>query len=153
MLFRSFRDNGLPVPFGECGAVVVGPRLGSLGAAAPTGQPIVLSRNGRKLNFTGDLTVLAGTEVRAESEAPTLTVRVNEMDPGSWMIVELPGYNNAASGTAVSSLDALRGATSNSYFKGNGSLWVKVVANGGGMTQGTAAGRGGLAPSSIQVSR
>jgi cell migration-inducing and hyaluronan-binding protein len=123
--------------------------LGGRGAAIP----IVLSRNGRKLNLTGQITVLAGTEIRAESEAPTLNVQVSEMDPGSWMIVELPGYNTAASGTAVNSLDALRGATSNSYYKGEGSLWVKVVANGGGMTQGTAAGRGGLAPSSIQVSR
>jgi cell migration-inducing and hyaluronan-binding protein len=75
------------------------------------------------------------------------------MDPGSWMIVELPGYTTAASGTAVTSLDALRSATTNSYFKGQGTLWVKVVANGNGMTQGTAAGRGGPAPSSIQVSR
>jgi len=123
--------------------------LGGRGAA----NPIVLSRNGRKLNLTGALTVLAGTEIRAESEAPTLNIQVSEMDPGSWMIVELPGYTTAASGTAVNSLDALRSATANSYFKGDGGLWVKVVANGGGMTQGTAAGRGGLAPSSIQVSR
>ncbi len=123
--------------------------LGGRGAA----NPIVLSRNGRKLNLTGQLTVLAGTEIRAESEAPTLNVQVSEMDPGSWMIVELPGYTTAASGAAVNGLDALRSATSNSYFKGDGGLWVKVVANGGGMTQGTAAGRGGLAPSSIQVSR
>ena len=116
-------------------------------------NPIVLVRGNRRLNLTGQLTVLAGTEIRAETEAPVLNVQVSEMDPGSWMIVELPGYNNAASGTAVTSLDALRSATANSYFKGQGSLWVKVVANGGGMTQGTAAGRGGLAPSSIQVSR
>jgi hypothetical protein len=68
------------------------------------------------------------------------------------MIVELPGYTTA-SGAAVNSLDALRSATGNSYFKGEGALWVKVVANGGGMTQGTAAGRGGVAPSSVQVSR
>lgn len=127
------------------------------GGAAPGGRgaanPIVLSRNGRKLNLTGQITVLAGTELRAESEAPTLNVQVSEMDAGSWMIVELPGYTTAASGAAQTSLDALRGASSNSYYKGEGSLWVKVVANGGGMTQGTAAGRGGLAPSSIQVSR
>lgn len=123
--------------------------LGGRGAA----NPITLVRGNRKLNLTGQLTVLAGTEIRAESEAPTLNVQVSEMDLGSWMIVELPGYNTAASGAAVSSLDALRSATSNSYFKGEGSLWVKVVANGNGMTQGTAAGRGGAAPSSIQVSR
>ena len=134
-----------------------GPGAAKGAPAAPGGRgaanPIVLSRNGRKLNLTGQLTVLAGTEVRAESEAPTLNVQVSEMDPGSWMIVELPGYTTAASGETQGSLQALRSATSNSYFKGEGSLWVKVIANGGGMTQGTAAGRGGLAPSSIQVSR
>jgi cell migration-inducing and hyaluronan-binding protein len=82
-----------------------------------------------------------------------MNLTVREMDSGSWMIVELPGYSNAASGTAVTSLDALRSASSTSYFKGQGTLWVKLVANGGGMTQGTAASRGGLQPSSIQVSR
>jgi cell migration-inducing and hyaluronan-binding protein len=153
--------KGGPAPLaagpGGPGAAKGGP--GGPGAAkgAPGGRgaamPIVLSRNGRKLNLTGALTVLAGTEIRAESEAPTLNVQVSEMDPGSWMIVELPGYTTAASGEAQGSLQALRSATSNSYFKGDGALWVKVVANGNGMTQGTAAGRGGLAPSSIQVSR
>jgi cell migration-inducing and hyaluronan-binding protein len=107
----------------------------------------------RKLNLTGQLTVLAGSEIPAESQAPTLNLQVSEMDPGSWMIVELPGFTTAASGTEVNSLDALRSATSNSYFMGDSSHWAKVVANSGGMTQGTAAGRGGLQPSSIQVSR
>jgi cell migration-inducing and hyaluronan-binding protein len=121
---------------------------GGRGAA----MPIVLSRNGRKLNLSGDITVLAGTEIRAESEAPSLNVRVSEMEPGSWMIVELPGFTTAASGEAQTSLQALRSATSNSYFKGEGTLWVKVVSNGGGARPGPA-GRGGVAPSSIQVSR
>ncbi len=151
--------RGGPAAAAGPGAAKGGP--GGPGAAkgAPGGpgrgaaNPIVLVRNGRKLNLTGPITVLAGTEIRAESEAPTLNVQVSEMDLGSWMIVELPGYTSAASGEAQPNLQALRNATRNSYFKGDGALWVKVVANGGGMTQGTAAGRGGLAPSSIQVSR
>ena len=153
--------KGAPAPL-AAGAAGPGAAKGGPGAAkgAPGGlggrgaaNPITLSRAGRKLNLTGALTVLAGTEIRAESEAPTLNIQVSEMDPGSWMIVELPGYTTAASGAAVNSLDALRGATGNSYFKDAGALWVKVVANGNGMTQGTAAGRGGPAPSSVQVSR
>ena len=143
---------------GGPGAAKGGP--GGPGAAkgAPAGpgrgaaNPIVLSRNGRKLNLTGEITALAGTEIRAESEAPTLNITAREMDNGSWVIVELPGYTNAASGTAVTSLDALRSAGGTSFYKGQGALWVKVVANGGGMLPGPA-GRGGVAPSSIQVSR
>jgi cell migration-inducing and hyaluronan-binding protein len=55
---------------------------------------------------------------------------ITELDKGSWVIFELPGFNTAAAGTAVESLDALRAATATSYFKGTGSLWVKLVSNG-----------------------
>jgi cell migration-inducing and hyaluronan-binding protein len=74
------------------------------------------------------------------------------MDNGSWVIFELPGYSSAATGTAQTSMDALRSASSTSYYRGEGTLWVKLVANGGGARPGPA-GRGGVAPSSIQVSR
>ena len=113
---------------------------------------MVLSRNGRKFTVSGDTTVLAGTEIRAESEAPSLSISVREMDNGSWVIVELPGYSSAATGTAQTSMDALRSASSTSYYKAEGTLWVKLVSNGGGARPGPA-GRGGVAPSSIQVSR
>jgi hypothetical protein len=49
-------------------------------------------------------------------------------------------------------MDALRSASSTSYFRGESTLWVKLVSNGGGARAG-AGGRGGVAPSSIQVSR
>ena len=112
----------------------------------------MLTRNGRKLTVNGDTTVLAGTEIRAESEAPSLTISLRELDSGSWVIFELPGYSSAATGTAQTSMDALRSASSTSYYKGEGTLWVKLVSNGGGALPG-AAGRGGVPPSSIQVSR
>ena len=115
-------------------------------------NPVVLSRNGRKLTVSGDTTVLAGTEIRAESEAPSLNISLRELDNGSWVIFELPGYTTAATGDAQASMDALRSASSTSYYKGEGTLWVKLVSNGGGARPG-AAGRGGVAPSSIQVSR
>jgi cell migration-inducing and hyaluronan-binding protein len=73
-----------------------------------------------------------------------VALTVTELDPGSWVIFELPGFTTAASGTAQDSLDALRKASDTSYFQGNGSLWVKVVSTAGG-------GRGGGA--SLQVSR
>jgi cell migration-inducing and hyaluronan-binding protein len=103
------------------------------------GAQTVLVRGDKKLTLTGDVTMLSGTEIRAESESPTVTVRISEMDAGSWVMVELPGFTTAASGTAQPSLDALRAATATSYFKGQGSLWVKVVSSG---NSGVAAGQG-----------
>ena len=41
-------------------------------------------------------------------------------------------------------MDALRSASSTSYYRGEGTLWVKLVSNGGGARPG-AAGRGGVA--------
>jgi cell migration-inducing and hyaluronan-binding protein len=118
----------------------------------PAPPPITLSRNGRKFTVNGDTTVLAGTEIRAESEAPSLNISLRELDNGSWVIFELPGYTTAATGTAQTSMDELRSASSTSFYRGEGTLWVKLVSNGGGARAG-AAGRGGLAGSSIQVSR
>jgi cell migration-inducing and hyaluronan-binding protein len=42
---------------------------------------------------------------------------------------ELPGFNNAASGTEKGSMDALRQANETSYFRGDDALWVKLVAD------------------------
>ncbi|HXE63926.1 MAG TPA: G8 domain-containing protein [Bryobacteraceae bacterium] len=137
-------------------AAAGGPGAGRGGAGGrggfgggPAAPPIVLSRNGRKFSVNGDTTVLAGTEIRAESEAPSLTISLRELDSGSWVIFELPGYSSAATGTAETSMDALRSATGTSYYHGDGTLWVKLVSNGGGMRPG----RGGGVGSSIQVNR
>jgi hypothetical protein len=43
------------------------------------------------------------------------------------VILELPGFTKAASGTAQGSLAALRAATTNSYFQDGSTLWVKLV--------------------------
>ena len=134
-----------PVAAGGPGAA--GGRGGAGGrAAAPQ---VVLVRNGRKFTVNGDTTVLAGTEIRAESEAPSLNLSLREMDNGSWVIFELPGYTTAATGTAQTSMDALRSASGTSYYRGEGTLWVKLVSDGGG----ARPGRGGGVGSSIQVSR
>ncbi|HUO30541.1 MAG TPA: hypothetical protein VMU80_15055 [Bryobacteraceae bacterium] len=112
-------------------------------------MPVDLIRDGRKLSVAGETTVRAGTEIKAESEAPSLNISVRELDRGSWVMLELPGYTKAATGTAQTSLDALRGASDTSYYKGDGSLWVKLVSDGGG----ARPGRGGGTGASIQVSR
>jgi cell migration-inducing and hyaluronan-binding protein len=72
---------------------------------------------------------------------------VNELDRGSWVIFELPGFTTAASGTPQDSLDALRKASETSYYKGQDSLWVKLVSTG---DAGRGAPGGGT---SLQVSR
>ena len=118
---------------GGPGAAKGGP--GGPGAAkggpggAPAQPPVVFSRNGKDYTVTAT-NVRAGTEIKVTTERPTVNLTANELDKGSWVILELPGFNTAASGTAQASLDALRAATETSYFKGNGSLWVKLVSPG-----------------------
>ena len=82
---------------------------------------------------------------------PTLSLTLTEMDAGSWVIFELPGFTTAVSGTAQSSLEALRKARDTSYFKDNDALWVKVVSNGNGARGPIGGGPGG--GTSLQVSR
>jgi cell migration-inducing and hyaluronan-binding protein len=85
------------------------------------------------------------------TERPTVNINVKELDTGSWVMFELPGFTTAASGTEQSSLDALRKASDTSYYKGNGSLWVKLVSTGDVL--GSGPGRGPGAGDSLQVSR
>ena len=82
------------------------------------------------------------------TERPSVSLSLTELDPGSWVIFELPGFTTAASGTEQSSLDALRKASDTSYYKGKDALWVKVVSDGNG-----ARGAGPGGGTSLQVSR
>jgi cell migration-inducing and hyaluronan-binding protein len=126
------------------------PRGGGAGGRGAAAPPIVLSRNnGRKFNVPGQTTVRAGTEIKAETEQSPVNISVSELDSGSWVIFELPGFTTANAGTPQNSLDALRNATATSYYKGDGSLWVKLVSAGV-----TGPGGRGVTPgNTIQVSR
>jgi cell migration-inducing and hyaluronan-binding protein len=91
--------------------------------------PIALVRNGKEFKISGDQsTVKAGTEIQVKTERPEVTLSLAEMDKGSWVIFELPGFANATSGTKQSSLNALRQAKETSWFRDGDSLWVKLVA-------------------------
>jgi len=90
----------------------------------------VLSRNGKEFSVTGATNVRAGTEIKVATERPSVPLTLTELDRGSWVIFELPGFTTAASGTPQNSLDALRQASDTSYYKGQDSLWVKVVSSG-----------------------
>jgi hypothetical protein len=140
-----------PAAAGARGGAITVPAApaGGRGAAAAQ-QPVVLSRNGREYTQTAS-NVRAGTEIRVTTERPTLSLILTEMDAGSWVIFELPGFTTAASGTQQSSLDALRKASDTSYFKEKDALWVKVVSNGNGARGPIGGGPG--AGTSLQVSR
>ena len=131
---------------GAGGPIAAGARAGG----SPAQPPVVLSRNGREYTQTAS-NVRAGTEIKLTTERPTLSLTLTEMDAGSWVIFELPGFTTAASGTPQESLDALRKATDTSYFKGKDALWVKVVSNGNGA--GGPRGGGPGQGTSVQVSR
>jgi cell migration-inducing and hyaluronan-binding protein len=122
-----------------------GGRGGAAGGAAQ--PPLVLSRNGKEFTVTNG-NVRAGTEIKVTTERPTVSLGLTEMEKGSWVIFELPGFTTAAAGTAQPSLDALRKATETSYYKSEGSLWVKVVSAGDPVISGVP-GAGG----SVSVSR
>ena len=85
------------------------------------------------------------------TERPSLNINVKELDAGSWVMFELPGFTTADSAMAVDSLDALRKASATSYYKGNGTLWVKLVSTGDVL--GTGPGHGPGPGDSIKVSR
>jgi G8 domain len=102
-------------------------RATALTPAAPA-KPIVLSRNGKDFKITANQsTVRAGTEIRVNTERPEVAISLTEMTKDSWVVFELPGFANAASGKQQDSIDALRAATETSYFKGPDAVWVKLV--------------------------
>ncbi len=117
--------------------------------SGPPQPPVILSRNGKEFTLTGETNIRAGTEVKVTTERPSVALRLSELDSGSWVIFELPGFATAASGTPQDSLDALRKASATSYYKGKDALWVKVVSNGEG-ARISGPGAGGT---SVQVSR
>ena len=123
----------------------------TVGGARPAQPPVVLSRNGKNYSVSGETNVLAGSEFKVTTERPSVSLRVSELDSGSWVIFQLPGFATAASGTQQSSLDALRKASATSYYKDNGSLWVKLVSSGDVLGSGPGSGPSGGA--SLQVSR
>jgi cell migration-inducing and hyaluronan-binding protein len=95
----------------------------------PPQAPIALVRGGKEFKISGDQsTVRAGTEIQVKTERPEVTLSLAEMDQGSWVIFELPGFTDAASGTEKGSIDALRQANETSWFRDGDTLWIKLVA-------------------------
>ena len=103
-------------------------RPGSGMAGLSAGLPVTLSRNGKDFKITANQSnVRSGTEMRVKTERTEISLSVREMDQGSWVMFELPGFTNAASGKQQGSMDALRRAEETSYFQDKDALWVKLV--------------------------
>ena len=69
----------------------------------------------------------SGTDVKVKTERPDFSLSLSEMELGSSVVFELPGFAKADSAKPQDSLDALRKATETSYFKGPDAVWVKLV--------------------------
>ncbi len=93
----------------------------------PIADPIILSREGKRFEYSGETTIPSGAEVRVETSRKDLSVSLREMDQGAYVIMELPGFHNAAAGAPQTTLAALREARTTSYFKDGDTLWVKLV--------------------------
>ncbi len=142
-------------PGGPGAAKGGGPPAGAFGNRGfdvpPAQPPVILSRNGKDFPVNGATNVRAGTEFKVATDRPNLNLSVSELDAGSWVIFELPGFTTAASGAEQTSLDALRKATATAYYKANGSLWVKLVSSGDIIGSGPTSGPSGGA--TLQASR
>ncbi len=93
----------------------------------PITNPIILQRNGKRFEYIGETTIGSGAELRVETARDTLSLSLREMDQGSFVILELPGFATTAGGTQENSLAALRAANRTAYFKDGDTLWVKLV--------------------------
>ncbi|MEO6388076.1 MAG: G8 domain-containing protein [Croceibacterium sp.] len=131
---------------GDFGHFNLGGNFGFGGEAIT--DPVMLSRNGRRWEYTGQTTIRSGAEVRVETARNALSLTLNEMDNGSSVIFELPGFTTTTGGTPEDSLAALRAANGTAYFKDAHSLWVKlVVDNSAGNT--VTIGRPGAGVSTV----
>ena len=88
----------------------------------------MLVHNGKEFHVTANQsTVRAGAEILVKTQRPQVSLSMSEMNLGSWVIFELPGFTKAASGTEQGSMDALRKSNETSYFRDKDALWVKLV--------------------------
>jgi len=120
----------------------------------PITDPIILQRKGRRFEYTGETTIGSGAELRVETARDKLSLSLREMDQGSFVMFELPGFATAAGGTQQGSLAALRDANSTAYYKDGDKLWVKLMVEDAAHKGPVVEQVGNLAAqASIEVSR
>ncbi|HSG57560.1 MAG TPA: hypothetical protein VLA45_19070, partial [Paracoccaceae bacterium] len=137
---------GAAICQGDFGHFGLGGNMGF--GSGPITDPVMLSRNGRRWEYTGQTTIRSGADVRVETGRETLALSLLEMNQGSFVVFELPGFTTAEGGTPQASLADLRAASETSYFTENDTLWVKlVVDNSAG--QSITIGRPGAGVSTV----
>jgi cell migration-inducing and hyaluronan-binding protein len=143
---------GAAVCQGDFGRLSLGGGFGFFGG--PVEDPVILSRNGRDFDFRGQTTIPGGAEVTVNTERESLPLSLSQMDDGSWVIFELPGFTTASAGEEQSSLAALRESGDTSYYKDDDTLWVKLVVDNESNTTANTTGPAGFAGGTrIEVSR
>jgi cell migration-inducing and hyaluronan-binding protein len=116
---------GAAVCQGDVGRLHLGGNMGF--GRAPVANPIMLSRNGREFEYRGETTIRSGAEVRVDTARESLSLSLRQMDEGSWVVFELPGFTTAAGGEQQRSLAELKAASVTSYYNAGDTLWVKLV--------------------------
>jgi len=94
--------------------------------------PVILSRAGveEEISIQVGTNILANTEVKVTTEREDMELHAIELDKGSWVMLEIPGFKQADAGMEVASLDALRKADDTAYYQAGDALWVKLVSPG-----------------------
>src|SRR5690606_1078347 len=83
---------------GDIGRLFLNKPNGSF-ADLGAGSPVVLHRKGKDHRITANQSnVRSGTEIQVKTEREEVFLSLREMDQGSWVIFELPGFTKAASG-------------------------------------------------------
>jgi cell migration-inducing and hyaluronan-binding protein len=111
---------------GDMGRLAISGSFGGF-QTGPIAEPIILQRNGRRFEYIGENTIGSGAELRVETSRETMSLSLREMDQGSFVIFELPGFASTAGGARADSLDALRDATTTTTYRDGDTLWVKLV--------------------------
>jgi len=96
-------------------------------STGPATNPVVLERNGKRYEYNGETTVQSGSQIRVSTMRDKVSLHLREMDKGSWVLFELPGFTAPAGGIEVDSMDALHAANQTATYRDENSLWVKLV--------------------------
>jgi hypothetical protein len=93
----------------------------------PITNPVILVRDGNRFEYNGETTIGSGAELRVDTARDKLALHLREMDQGSFVVFQLPGFTTAGAGVEKASLEALRAANETAWFRDDSSLWVKLV--------------------------